>query len=163
MKKGEKGLQKLLNRSHSRGDLFIPILVIAISLFGLLMIYSASFYQAKLMYKDGYFFFKKQLMGFVLGLVAMIITSLIDYKKLIKIAYPLAVVSGVLLAVVFTPLGVENYGAKRWIGIGSITIQPSEIAKFGFVLFASAYFYKDPSRAKRFTGILPVLGVGGII
>lgn len=158
-----KDLLKSLNRSNKRGDIWILILVTAVSIFGLLMIYSASNYQAEVLYGDKFFFFKKQLIGFVLGFISMLSVSFIDYKKLIKFAYPIAIFSGILLALVFTPLGVENYGARRWIGVGSITIQPSEIAKFGFVLFSAAYFSKDPSRAKTFKGILPVLLVGGVI
>lgn len=61
-----------------------------------------------------------------------------------------------LLAAVFVPgLGVENYGATRWIGLGPITIQPSEIAKFGFIIFAAAYASEKPERMKKFTGMLP--------
>lgn len=58
---------------------------------------------------------------------------------------------------------MENYGATRWIGIGPVTLQPSEIAKYGFVLFAAAYASEKPERMKKFTGMLPVLGAGGAI
>ncbi len=127
------------------------------------MIYSASFYQAEVTYGDKFYFFKKQLVGFLLGLVSMIFVSFFDYKKLDKIKYILLGFSVVLLVLVFTPLGVENYGAKRWIGVGSITIQPSEIAKFSFVIFTAGYFAKNLRRTKCFKGVLPVLIVGLII
>ena len=71
------------------------------------------------------------------------------------------IVSLILLALVFVPgVGKSNYGATRWIGFGSFTIQPSEIAKYGLILFIAGYFAKDPARMRSFRGILPVLGAG---
>lgn len=160
MKKGEKGLLKSLTPSKKQGDILIPLIVILLSSFGVVMIYSASYYQADIQYGDSFYYFKKQLIGLILGLISMIATSFFNYKKLFKLRYILLAISIVLLALVFTPIGVESYGAKRWIGIGSITIQPSEIAKFSFVIFVAGYFYKNPARAKSFKGILPVLAVG---
>ena len=84
------------------------------------------------------------------------------YKMLIKLKWIALIVSYVLLVAVFLPgVGRENYGAVRWIGVGPITIQPSEIAKFGLVIFVSSYVAENPSRLKNFKGILPVLGAGG--
>lgn len=57
-------------------------------------------------------------------------------------------------------MGKSNYGATRWIGFGAFTIQPSEIAKYGFVMFTAGYFAKNPARMRTFRGILPVLGAG---
>ncbi len=163
MKKGEKGLLKSLNPYKNRGDIFIPLSVVALSVFGLVMIYSASFYQAEIQFNDRYFYLKKQLIGFLLGIISFVSISFLDYKKLDKIKHLLLIISIILLCLVFTPVGVENYGAKRWIGIGSITIQPSEIAKFSYAIFVAGYFYKNPIRAKSFKGILPVVLVGLII
>ncbi|MBQ3235719.1 MAG: putative lipid II flippase FtsW [Clostridia bacterium] len=156
-------MKSLTCSNKSKGDIFIPICTVLISAFGMLMIYSASSYQAELTYGDKFYFFKKQLTGFLLGLACMIGTSLIDYRKLDKLKYVFLIISVVLLALVFTPLGVENYGAKRWIGVGPVTIQPSELAKFSFVIFTAGYFAKKPSRAKSFLGVLPVLLVGGVL
>ena len=163
MKKGEKDLLKSLNRSKSKGDILIPIIVIGLSVFGVIMIYSASFYHAEIQFGDKYYYAKKQLIGLLLGIISFISISYLNYEKLLKIRYPLLILSIVLLVLVFTPIGVENYGAKRWIGVGSITVQPSEIAKFSFVIFVGGYFYKDPTRAKTFKGILPVILVGLLI
>ena len=91
----------------------------------------------------------------------MIFTANFNYVRLKKIRYPLLIISLVALVLVFTPFGVENYGAKRWIKFFGITIQPSEIVKFAFVVYAAAYFSNKPERALSFAGILPVLGVGG--
>ncbi len=139
------------------------ILVLAVLLagFGVLMVYSASFYTARQQTGDAFFYMKKQLAGFILGCVAMGAAAFFPYKKLKKLKWPALILSLAMLAAVFVPgLGVENYGATRWIGLGPVTIQPSEISKYGFVLFSSAYISEDPARMRRFAGMLPVLGAG---
>ena len=149
-------------RRRSLGFVAIPILVLCVAAFGVLMVYSASYYAAQKQYGDAFYFMKKQLLGLVLGAAAMLAAGFLPYGKLKKFKWPALIVSIVLLAAVFVPgLGVENYGATRWLGLGPITVQPSEIAKFGFILFTAAYVSKKPERMKKFTGMLPVLGAGG--
>ncbi len=149
------------SRNKSLGDLPFAIAVVCIAAFGLLAVYSASSYNAEVQYGDKFYFFKKQLVGFLLGLGAMIGVSFVDYRKLKKIGLPALIVSLILLALVFVPgLGKTNYGATRWIGVGGLTIQPSELAKYGLILFAAGYFSKNPARMRSFRGILPVLIAG---
>lgn len=152
-------------RSVRRGGNWgIPVLAVLLAGFGVLMVYSASYYSAQQQTGDAFFYMKKQLAGLVLGGIAMAVMALFPYRKLKKLKWPALIISLVLLAAVFVPgLGVENYGATRWIGIGPITIQPSEISKYGFVLFASAYASEKPERMQRFVGMLPVLGAGGAV
>ena len=129
--------------------------------FGCVMIYSASSYTAEVQYGDSLYFVKKQIIGVVLGTAAMIGTCFLPYKKLSKFTLPALIVAVVLLVLVFIPgVGITNYGATRWIGFGGITLQPSEIAKYAFALFAAAYFAKYPDKVKTVKGVLPVLGVG---
>lgn len=144
------------------GIVALPILVVLVAAFGVLMVYSASYYAAEKQFGDAFYFMKKQLVGFILGIVAMLAAGFFPYRNLKKLKWPALIVSLALLAAVFIPgLGVENYGATRWIGLGSITIQPSEIAKFGFIIFAAAYASEKPERMKKFAGMLPVLAAGG--
>lgn len=144
------------------GQIAIPVLVVALSAFGVLMVYSASFYAAETVCGDKFYFMKKQLVGFIIGIGAMAAASLFPYGKLLKLKWPALIISLVLLAAVFIPgVGRESYGATRWIGLGPITIQPSEIAKYGFVIFAAAYASENPERMKKFVGMLPVLAAGG--
>ena len=149
-------------RKREWGIVALPILVVLVAAFGVLMVYSASYYAAEKQFGDAFYFMKKQLVGFILGIVAMLAAGFFPYRNLKKLKWPALIVSLVLLAAVFVPgLGVENYGATRWIGLGSITIQPSEIAKFGFIIFAAAYASENPERMKKFTGMLLVLAAGG--
>ena len=144
-----------------KGDLLFLVAVLLLAAYGVVCVYSASSYNAEVQYGDSAWFFRKQLVGFVIGAAAMIGISFLHYEKLRRWGLPALLVSLVLLALVFVPgLGKSNYGATRWIGIGSFTIQPSEIAKLGFVLFAAGYFAKDPARMRTLRGSLPVLGAG---
>ena len=129
--------------------------------FGCVMVYSASSYVGEVLYDDAFFFVTKQLVGGAIGLLAMVAAAFVPYKKLAALKYPLAALAAVLLALVFVPgIGVTYYGATRLIGLGSLTIQPSEIAKYAFVLFAAAHFAKNYGRARSFKGVAPVLALG---
>ena len=123
-----------------RGDYFIPISVILLSLIGTIFIYSASCYSALATYNDSYYFVKKQLLGIGLGIAAMLFTCNFNYERLKKFSLPLSLIAIVLLCLVFVPgVGVENYGAKRWIGFGGLTLQPSEISKFSLILIELSF------------------------
>ncbi len=149
------------DRAAAKGDLLFLAAVLLLAGWGVLSVYAASSYNAQVQYGDEFYFFKKQLVGFVLGTAAMAGISFLPYEKLQKTGLAALILSLVLLALVFIPgLGRSNYGATRWIGIGPVTIQPSEIAKLGFVLFAAGYFAKDPARMRTLKGCIPVLGAG---
>lgn len=168
--RGRKGTRSSFLRAEGekkRGDVVLPVLVALYALFGVVMVYSASSYNAEVLYGDEFYFFKKQLLGYVLGLGAMIGIGFFDYRKLYTVKWVRWVVYFVpvaLLALVFVPgIGVSNYGATRWIGVGPVTVQPSELAKYGYVVFCAAYIAKDPRRVKSFRGILPLIGSGLLI
>lgn len=147
-----------------RIDFLLVFCVLFLVGFGILMVYSASFYQAELTYGNKFFFMKKQIIGAVLGLALMVIMYFFDYEKLKKLKWISIVLSMVLLLLVFVPhVGVKVYGAKRWINLGFFTLQPSEIAKFGFVLFASASLSKLNREVKSFKGILPTILAGSLM
>ncbi len=102
--------------------------------FGLIMIYSVSSYEAHASYNDAAFFLKKQLFASIVGLVAMIVVANIPYTFWRRFAILGYIVSGILIALV-PAIGVESHGAKRWIPIGPLTIQPAEVAKLCMILF----------------------------
>ena len=148
------------------GDISILIITGFLALFGMLAVYSASNYVAKTQYGDEWYFVKKQGVGFVFGLIAMLFCGRVDYEKLKgkKTRWVALIVPMILLALVFVPgIGKSNYGATRWIGVGSFTLQPSELAKYGFVVFASAYMSEHMGNMRTFKGVLPVLCAGGAI
>lgn len=149
--------------ARARGDVPLLICVCVMVCFGCVMIYSASSYIAEVQYGDSLYFVKKQILGVVAGGALMAFFCFFPYEKLAKFRYAAVIVAAVLLALVFVPgVGVTNYGATRWIGFGSFTIQPSEIAKYAYALFAAAYFARNYRKVKTIKGVLPVLGVGAL-
>ncbi len=149
-----------------KGDSWILILTALLSGFGVLAVYSASRYTAMTQYGDEWYFVKKQLIGFILGLAAMLFCGKLDYQKLKGKAASIValVVPILLLALVFVPgLGKSNYGATRWIEVAGITLQPSELAKYGLVIFSSAYMSRNMEKMRTLKGALPVLLSGGVI
>ena len=127
------------------------------------MVYSASFYSAEYHYGNQYFFLFKQIMGVAMGSAGMIFFAFFDYHRLAKLKWWLVGGTIILLVLVFIPgIGLESYGAKRWISILGISIQPSEIAKFVLVVFIASYMSENNHKVKTLKGLLPVLVVGGM-
>lgn len=146
----------------NKNALWISVITFALISIGMVMIYSASSYVAQLNYGDSFFYVKKQFLGFVAGVVAFVVASRIKTEILDKFRWIIMAVALVLLILVFIPgIGVESYGAKRWLNLGFTTIQPSEIAKFAFVIFVSGYI-KD-KKCDRWRVILSVLLSGGVV
>ena len=151
------------NKSLAISDNFAPryglrlaAAVICLSIFGLLMLYSASYYTAEYKYGDAFFYVKKQAIAFAVALAAMAGASRLPLKWVRKAQIPLLAVSYVLMGVVFIPaLGVESYGARRWLNLGFFSMQPSEIAKFAYVLSAACYV--DRHGVETFKRLLPPL------
>lgn len=154
-----------LKKSKCRSDIILIIaIVLALVCFGCLMVYSASFYSANYHYGNKYFFLIKQIIGVVMGICAMIFFIFFDYHLLAKYKWWIVGITFVLLALVFIPgLGMESYGAKRWVSLLGFSIQPSEIAKFALVIFVAAYMSENHDKVKTLKGLLPVLIVGGLM
>lgn len=142
--------------------LLIFLIVCGLSIFGCIMVYSASMYSANYHFGNDKFFLYKQIIGAILGLAGMIIFAYIDYHILKKFKWILYGITLVLLAFVFIPgIGVENYGARRWLNIFGFSIQPSEIAKFALVIFCASYLSDHHENIKKFKTLLPVFIVAG--
>lgn len=161
-----KHLQKRKNKDKNLSfeAKFMFVLVLFLSLFGILMVYSASAYSAKTYYNNAEYFLIKQAVGVFVGIIFLVFMANFDYKKLQKLKWPLLILGIVLLILVFVPgIGVSNYGARRWIRLPGFTIQSSEIAKFCFIIFVASYLSKASGKIKKFKGLLPVLIVGGVV
>ncbi len=143
-------------------DIPAAFTAIILSSFGLLMIYSASCYNANLDFGDAFFYVKKQAVALVFGLIAMGGLAYFKIELLQKFKYIILAVSLVLLALVFIPgFGVESYGATRWLNLGFSTIQPSEYSKFGLVIFIAGFTAK--ADMAKFRNVLIVLAAGGAV
>ena len=142
-------------------SLSVFLIVCALGIFGCIMVYSASSYIASYRYSNEYFYLTKQIVGVVLGVFSMFICSYINYEKLKKLKWWLVIISAVMLILVFIPgVGVENYGARRWLNLGLFTIQPSEFAKFALVIFSAVHLSENYQKIGKFKTLLPVITVG---
>jgi len=136
-----------------------PLFIVTIALvgFGLVMIFSASFYLSDIRMGDSTFFFTRQLTWAAIGFVGMMFFATYDYKKLRKFSVPILLVSIGLLIIVLS-FGVQRNFATRWIEVLGISIQPSEIARFAMILFLADSIAKRRDKIKFFfKGVLPYL------
>ena len=123
-----------------RSGLYVALafLVTVFNLLGLVMVMSASSVVARDEYGSSWYFVMRQAAWAAAGAVALVVIARIDYHRWRRYAGPLLVVSLALLAVVFVPgVGVGANGATRWIGVGSFTIQPSELAKLALLIWVA--------------------------
>ena len=118
----------------------------------LIMVFSASYIiAAEGSPGDPYFFLRRQAMWIGLGLIGMYILSRYPYYHLRRMSPVLLLISFILLILVYIPgIGVEIYDARRWIGIGSLTVQPAEFCKLSFMIFSAAYMSSRSIRLEKF-------------
>ncbi len=149
-----------------RMDYGILLTVTLLCAFGLVMVFSASYYYAQNYAGadyDGYFYLKKQAVYMLIGYPIMLLLSFFDYRRLEKYKVIGFLVSVVLLVAVLI-FGEELNGGKRWLKIAGQSIQPSEIAKFGMMLYMCAFMSKKHAVMRDFKrGMLPMLLVIGVI
>ncbi len=157
--------RKLKVKSKARSDYLIMTCLALLVAFGLAMLASASSHLGTTKFGDPYYYLKHQLIyGLSIGLIGYFIMSKIYYRRLEKYALVALIISIGLLALVFTPLGVQAKGAARWLALGPITFQPSEIVKLTFIIYLAAWLSGEREREKKlWTGFLPFLLVLGLI
>lgn len=114
----------LLHTKRGEYDYILTAVTVLLVLFGIVMVYAASSYNAAVNYNNRYFYMFKQIVGAVLGFAALFVFGLLDYRILQKWRYVILGVSVLLLVLVFVPgVGVESYGARRWINLPFFTMQ----------------------------------------
>ena len=138
--------------------LFIVLFLLG---FGLVMIYSASSYEAFQAFGDEAYYLKRQLIAVVIGLVAMIVVANIPYHFWEKFATLGYIVSMALIPIVLTPLGVESHGARRWIEIPVIglNLQPAEVAKLAMILFLATIVCKMGKGVRSMKGFIFMVAI----
>lgn len=143
-----------LKRKKHEGDLWVLVLTVAISLFGVVMDFSAGYYVSLSKYGDPLYYLKNAGMWFVIGWAAFLICSYMDYHIFRLFAIPAIVVGFGLLLLLFTSLGRTWNNATRWLEIGPVTIMPGEIMKTCVILFFAWFLAYDPERIKSWKGVL---------
>lgn len=142
-------------------DILLFISIIIISIFGLVMITSASYIWAEYKFNDPFKFTKNQGLFFIIGVILMLFISKVDYKIYYKKCNVLLMVCIVLLILVLIPgIGTVRNGSRSWFGIGSFGIQPSEFTKLALIIFTAKYLQKNEKNLKNIkNGVLPILGL----
>lgn len=152
---------------HGKADIVFLVLVLGILTIGLIMLFSASYAYAYTNFGDNYKFISRQAFFAVVGIGGMIFLSHVDYHNYMKISWLLYGIAVVLLLLVYFLPSVEGY--HRWIILGPINFQPSEVAKFAVVLLFShliAINYKAMQTAKFsifFLGFLLAIVCGLVV
>jgi cell division protein FtsW len=134
------------------------ILILVFVFVGLIAVADASAPQALNTYGDKFYLFKQQLMWAGVGMVALFVTSKINYKFWEKVATPIFLLSLILLFIVLLPhLGFKALGARRWIDTGLINFQPSEIVKLSLSLFLAKVASKNKNAISYFLPLIIVI------
>lgn len=151
------------SKAKQRGDFFLFFLVLALILFGVIMIFSASYYSTISGGKGPFYYLIRAGVWAICGYAAMIVLTFFPYQVYYKIA-PIAAIIGIaLLVALFTPLGATRGNASRWIEIGGFTLMPGEVAKITAIWFVAWFYTKFEKRSKSFIqGFIPMALLTGL-
>lgn len=162
MSGGKRNVEKPALSSNGKIDITFLFLLMIILTVGLIMLFSSSYAYALTYFDDSYYFIKRQLVFAVAGVIIMLGVSKIPYHFWRKLTWPIFIVSVILLAILYIiPPVVKDY--RRWIAIGPITFQPSEVAKFAVILLFSSLISSNHQKIVKGKGILKLLCLLAIV
>lgn len=132
--------------------------------FGLVMLYSTTSYTALIRFNDDMYYFRRQAVYSVIAIALAVIVSLfVRVRWIYRLSGAVYLLSLVLMAMVkFSPLGVELNGARRWLNLGIVTFQPSELAKIAVIVYIPVVILKEGRHYKGFKAVLPPFLLGAI-
>lgn len=129
----EKAVEKAVKKGKI--DYWLFTIVLVLCFIGLVMVLSASQYIAAYEKGDSYYYFKRQLFNISVGLVVMFVAVKIDYRIYGRMAWPIMLAGLLTMALMmFTPLGLSDGGQVRWLRVGPISLQPSEVMKLSMLV-----------------------------
>ncbi len=132
-------------------DYSLLTIIIFLVCFGLVMLYSTSFYSAQIKFGDGMYYFKRQALISAGSILIMMFVSKIDYHWYAHVAKPAYFISFVLMGLVLTPLGIEAYGSRRWLRLPmNQQMQPSEVTKLAVIIFIPLLICKAGKHIKDY-------------
>ncbi len=141
----------------------IITLTLTIVIFGLICVYSSSHIWALYKYDDSFYYIKRQAIFACIGVIAMFVTSRIDYHLYKKYYKQIIGVCFLLLILVLIPgLGVVRGGSRSWFNFGIFALQPSELFKIGMIIFAAVFIEKNYYQMKKLRYSLKLLMVMGL-
>ena len=144
-------------------DYSLLAVIILLTCFGLVMLYSTSSYMAELNYGDDMYYFKKQAaISFGCIIIALGISQ-IDYHILTKFTGVLYGLAAILMVLVKTPLGRTANGARRWLNLGPLSFQPSEVAKIAVIVCLSYMIVNMGRKIKTLKAFMILAGSGSAL
>jgi cell division protein FtsW len=145
-------------------DVYLFFTTLLLVLMGVLMIFSSSAILAQDKYGDTYYFLKKEMIFFTIGLIGLFIARNIPYKLYAKWIYAFLVIAFILMIMCLVPpFGYTAGGASRWIKIGSLSMQPSELTKIAVIMFVAYMIAKKGLKIQNFIkGFIPVILIAGL-
>src|SRR5437763_2033688 len=148
-----------------RPDYLLLASTLALLVLGTLMVYSASFVVAHNEFNDDAYFLVRQLAWIAAGGVGLLVAARIDYRRWRSLSLPIMFLCiGMLVLVLVPGLGSSSYGAVRWLKVGPLQIQPSEIAKLAMTLYLADWLSRrGPIVAELLKGLLPFAIMVGIV
>jgi len=144
----------------------LGIVAVTLVMFGVAVVYSASSVQAMQQFGDGSWFARRQLIGAVVGIAVLLVATRVDYHVWQRNAWALLGFSAVLLLFLLFPFSQEivvtRNGARRWLNLGFVTFQPSEVAKFALIAWTAMLAAKKGNEVRQFKkGLLPIIVIVG--
>ena len=137
-------------------DYSLLFLIIFLLSFGLVMLYSTSSYAGANKFGDAACYVKKQLFATALGLICMYIVAKIPYRFWMKIS-TLAYLAALILCTAVIFIGSEANGQARWLRLGPLSFQPSELAKFAVIIYLASVIYKIPKQMGEFMSLVKIM------
>ena len=157
-------LEMHLPRVAGKVDAWLLIIVLTLLCIGIIMVYSASAFQAARYQGDASYYFQRELMWTILGLVAMLLTLRVDYRHWRRFSLVGMLIILPLLVIVLK-FGVNVYGASRWLALGSFfSFEPSELTKLVLALYIADWLARKGSQVGTFLyGLAPFIILVGIV
>lgn len=161
-----KKVRKAGHRGKLKSDYYdynLLAVVILLTCFGLVMLYSTSAYMAELKFDNDMYYFGKQALISAVCILLAIGVSFFDYHILFPLGGFIFLVAFILMALVQTPLGVEVNYARRWLNLFGIQFQPSEVAKIAVIVYVPVVIIKMGKRFKGAKACMPPLVIGAVL
>lgn len=153
----------MLDKNRHSPDFIVFFVAMILLSIGIIMVFSSSAYSSDISHGDMYFYLRRQLINALVGIIALVFAMNIHYKVLYKFANPILI--GTMFLLILTLLvGKVSGGAGRWLGVGGVVFQPSEIVKLAMVIFMARSLSLNQKNLKYFgKGLLPQLIILGAV